>query len=175
MTTIMSKERAATSTRWTADPDETSVEFAVDTFWGLSTVRGRFDRFDGWYEVGPDGMKIEATIDADSLHTGNRKRDDHLRSADFFGADEHPQMRFTSTRVRRQGEAVLHVEGGLEAAGKVVPLEFDAWVEEVNGGLEIEALTTVDPRQFGMSSGRLGMIRPPATLHVKARLVEETS
>jgi polyisoprenoid-binding protein YceI len=170
MTTIMREERAAAPTRWKVDADKTFVEFAVDTFWGLSTVRGRFDRFDGRYEVGLDGMKIEATIDADSLHTGNRKRDEHLRSVDFFGAEEHPQVRFTSTRVRRQGEAVLHVEGGLEAAGKVVPLEFDTWVEEVNGGLEIEALTTVDPRQFGMSKGPLGMIRPQATLHVKAHL-----
>ena len=80
MTTIMREERAAAPTRWKVDADKTFVEFAVDTFWGLSTVRGRFDRFDGRYEVGPDGMKIEATIDANSLHTGNRKRDEHLRS-----------------------------------------------------------------------------------------------
>ena len=58
----------------------TSVDFAVKTFWGLTTVHGRFDRFDGAYEVGPDGTKIELTIDVDSLDTGNAMRDKHLRS-----------------------------------------------------------------------------------------------
>ena len=65
---------------------------------------------------------------------------------------------------------MLHVEGDLEAAGEVVPLEFDATVEQVDDGLEVEATTTVDQRQLGMSSGQLGMIRRPATLHVKTRL-----
>ena len=175
MTTIMSKERATTSTRWNANTDESSVEFAVKTFWGLVTVRGRFDRFDGWYEVGPDGTTIELSIDASSIDTGNHMRDKHLRSTDFFHVAEHPQVRFTSTLVRYGGDGMLQVGGVLEAAGKVVPLAFDATVQQAGRGLEIEATTTVDPQRFGMSSGRLGMIRRPATLHVKARLEETRS
>jgi polyisoprenoid-binding protein YceI len=170
MITIESEARAVAPARWSVDRDETSVAFAVKTFWGLATVRGRFDRFGGSYEVGPDGTKIELTIDADSLDTGNRTRDKHLRSADFFGVAEHPQVRFTSTRVRDAGDGTLHVEGDLEVAGKVVPVEFDATVQQVDHGLLVEATTIVDHRQFGMSSGQLGMIRPPARLHVAARL-----
>ena len=49
-------------------------------------------------------------------------------------------------------------------------LEFPATVRQLDDALEIEATVTVDHRQLGMSSGRLGMIRPPATLHVNARL-----
>ena len=64
----------------------------------------------------------------------------------------------------------MRIEGSLQAAGKVVPVEFDATVQLVDDSLEVEATTTVDHRQLGMSSGQLGMIRPPATLHVKARL-----
>ena len=79
-------------------------------------------------------------------------------------------MRFTSTRVRAVGDGRLHVEGGLEAAGQVVPLEFDATVQEVGDGLQVDAATTVDQRQFGMSSGQLGMIRPSVVMHVSARL-----
>ena len=169
MTITPSEQR---TTRWIVDVEDASTGFAVKTFWGLATVRGGFDRFDGSYEVGPDGPKIELTIDADSLDTGNKTRDRHLRSTDFFRVDEHPHVRFNSTRVRQAGDGVLHVEGRLEAAGKVVPLEFDAGVQPVESGLEIEATTTVDQRQLGMSSGRLGMIRPPATLHVKARVHE---
>ena len=150
--------------------DETSVDFAVKTFWGLTTVRGQFDRFDGSYEVGPDGTKIELTIDADSIDTGNRTRDRHLRSTDFFDVAEHPQVRFTSTRVHHAGDGLLRIAGSLEAAGKVVPLEFDATARQVDDAFEVEATTTVDQRQLGMSSGQLGMIRGPATLHIKARL-----
>lgn len=170
MTATEIEQRAATPTHWTVDGDETSVDFAVKTFWGLATVRGQFDRVDGSYEGGPEGATIELTVDADSLATGNRTRDKHLRSSDFFGVADHPQVRFTSTHVRQTDDRMLHVEGRLEVAGTSVPLEFDASVEQVPSGLEIEATTTIDQRQLGMSSGQLGMIRPPATLHVKARL-----
>jgi polyisoprenoid-binding protein YceI len=77
MTALEIEQRTATSTRWTVDPSETSVEFDIKTFWGLMTVHGRFDRFDGSYEVGPGGTTIELTIDADSLDTGNATRDKH--------------------------------------------------------------------------------------------------
>ncbi len=170
MTATLIEQRTAAPTRWSVDEAESSVEFAVKTFWGLTAVRGRFDRFGGWYETGPEGTTIELTIDADSLDTGNSMRDKHLRSADFFGVAEHPAVRFTSTRVHHVTDSILHVAGHLEAAGNVVPLEFAATVQQVGHGLEVEATTTVDHHLFGMSSGRLGMIRPPATLHVKARL-----
>jgi polyisoprenoid-binding protein YceI len=172
MTTTATLERTAASTRSPLDRAGTSVEFDVETFWGLTTVHGRFDRFDGSYEIGPDGARIELTVDADSIDTGNRTRDKHLRSSAFFHIAEHPQVRFTSTRVTETGAGTLHVEGILEAAGKVVPLEFDATVQHVGGCVEIETTTTVDQHRLGMSSGLLGMIRRPATLHVRARLAE---
>jgi polyisoprenoid-binding protein YceI len=79
-------------------------------------------------------------------------------------------VRFTSTRVHHVTGEALHVVGHLEAAGNVVELEFPAFVRQLGDALEIEATATIDPRRLGMSTGRLGMIRPPATLHVKARL-----
>jgi polyisoprenoid-binding protein YceI len=170
MTITATEQRAVAPARWTVDPDESSVEFAVKTFWGLMTVRGRFDRFDGSYEIGPEGAKIELTIDADSLDTGNSIRDRHLRSTDFFHVVKHPHVRFTSTRVHDVDGRILHVVGRLEAAGRSVLLEFPATVRPVGDGFEVEATTTVDQSQLGMSSGQLGMIRRPVTLHVKARL-----
>jgi polyisoprenoid-binding protein YceI len=170
MTTTATEQRTTAPTRWAVDSANTSVEFTVETFWGLMTVHGRFDRFGGSYEIGPNGTKIELAIDADSLDTGNATRDKHLRSTDFFHVAEHPHLRFTSTGVEHAGDGVLRVEGDLDAAGTVVPLQFDATVEQAGDLLELETTTTVDHRQLGMSSGRLGMIRPPATLHVKARL-----
>jgi polyisoprenoid-binding protein YceI len=172
MSITQTTPRASVPTRWAVDPEKSSVEFAVKTFWGLTTVRGRFERFDGWYDATPDRQSIELTIDAGSLNTENGKRDEHLRSADFFHIADHPQVRFAATSVRNFGDGTLHVEGGLDAAGVVVPLEFDAAVRQVGEELEVEAATTVDPRRFGMSSGHLGMIRPPAKLYITARLSE---
>jgi polyisoprenoid-binding protein YceI len=169
-TITTTEQRVVAPTRWTVEPDESFVEFAVKTFWGVATVHGSFDRFDGSYENGPDGATIELTIEADSLDTGNKTRDKHLRSTDFFHITEHPRVRFTSTRVHDVNGEILHVVGRLEAAGNVVPLEFPATIRPVGDGLEVEATTTVDQSQLGMSSGQLGMIRRPATLHVKAHL-----
>lgn len=159
-----------TTTRWKVDPERSSVEFDVKTFWGLMTVHGRFDRFDGSYEIGPGGETIELAIDADSVDTGNGTRDKHLRSSDFFHVVEHPQLRFTSTRVHDVADGILHVVGHLEAAGNKTLLEFPAAIRSVGDELEVEATTTVDQSELGMSSGQLGMIRTPATLHVVARL-----
>jgi polyisoprenoid-binding protein YceI len=175
MTTNNTDRRPASATRWSVEPGNSSVSFAVKTFWGAITVRGTFDRFEGFYEVGPEGTKIALTVDVDSLDTGNAKRDKHLRSDDFFHLAQHPQVRFTSTRVRPAADGMLLVEGNLEVAGEVLPLELAATVQPAEGGLEIAASTALDPAQFGMSRGQFSMIRPPAVLTVTARLSEENA
>lgn len=75
MTATLSEHKTAAPTRWSVDDAESTVEFTVKTFWGLTTVQGRFDRFHGWYETGPGGTTIELTIDADSLATSIRGGD----------------------------------------------------------------------------------------------------
>ena len=168
-------ETETTVERWTADPSRTTVEFEVEHFWGLHTVRGGFRSFSGAYVEGPEGSAIELTIDAASVDTGCVARDEHLRSADFFGAEEHPHVRFTSTRVTGLGSGRVRVNGELEAAGKRVPLAFDASVRLIGGDLELEATTTVDQSRFGMVDGPLRNVARPTTLRVKARLVREPS
>ena len=156
--------------RWTLDQARSTVEFRVRHFWGLITVSGHFDRFGGTYTVGPDSRQIELTIDADSLVTANRRRDKHLRSADFFHVAAHPRTRFRSNSVVDAGDGTLRVSGELEAAGKTVPLNFDAAVREIGDELEVEATTTVDHRLLDMNWSPLGTLRAPSMLHVKARL-----
>lgn len=168
-------ETNTTVERWTADPSRTTVEFEVEHLWGLHTVRGRFRSFDGAYMVGPGGSRIELTIDAGSVDTGCPARDNHLRSADFFGADEHPLVRFTSTRVTGLRSGRAHVSGELEAAGRRVPLAFDASVRLIDGDLELDATTTVDQSRFGMSDGPFRNVRGPTTLRVRTRLVRSDS
>ena len=164
--THIQQEQAPTTKHWSVDGTNLSVEFAVKSFWGLSTVRGRFDRLRGSYSIGLEGARMELTIEADSLDTGNGRRDEHLRSPDFFDVARHPHIRFTSNRVADAGDGTLLITGELEAAGRVVPLEFTARIEELGSDLEVEATTTVDQRRLGMSSGPLAMIRPPARIRV---------
>jgi polyisoprenoid-binding protein YceI len=155
--------------RWRLDPTRSSVEFRTPTFWGRATVDGRFERAEGSLDLRRTPA-IDLTIDADSLTTNNRLRDRHLRSADFFNVEEHPQVRFVSDVVRVDGDR-LKVRGRLHAAGASLALEFDASLRRVGGELEIDATTSADHRQLGMSSGTFGMIPPHSELHVHARLV----
>ncbi len=166
-------EHATTTRRWAVDPAGGAVEFEVRNMWGLGTVHGRFGRFHGSYVADPEAPAIELTIDATSIDTGNGKRDEHLRAADFFDAGAHPDVTFTASRVVETGDGRLRVSGALEAAGTSVPVSLDASVRDLGDELEIDAETMVDQRELGMSSGPLAMIRPPARLHVRARLVPE--
>jgi polyisoprenoid-binding protein YceI len=64
------------TTRWNIDPVRSSAEFRLPNFWGLVKVKGHFDRVDGWLEIDDDGShRLELIIDAASVNTGNRQRD----------------------------------------------------------------------------------------------------
>ena len=165
--------RTTAPRRWALDSARSTIEFRVPTFWGLSTVVGHFDRFDGFYgRDSEDVLAIELTIDADSLDTGTSTRDRHLRAEGFFNVHVHPQVRFTSTLISGL-DGTLAVAGHLEAAGRTVPVAVEATVRESGDELEIEATTTVDQRELGMTFSPLGMIRTPSTLHVRARLTPD--
>ena len=99
-------------------------------------VKGHFDRLHGWLEIGDDGRRrLELTIEADSVNTGNDKRDEHLRSADFFDAQRHPEVRFISTAVSDPVGRRLQVEGELLAAGNRVVLELEPTVQQTSDDL----------------------------------------
>lgn len=167
-------EGSSAATRWRLDPAGSKAEFRVPHFWGLVTVKGHFGHLDGWLNVDETGRRrMELTIDAASLDTGNPQRDKHLRSADFFDAEHNPEVRFHSTSVRDLGNGLLRVEGELVAAGLCVALDLQASLERSDGQLQIDASTVLDQRQLGMTWSPLGIARTPATLHVHALLRRE--
>jgi polyisoprenoid-binding protein YceI len=154
---------------WRLDPSRSSVEFNVRHFYGLMTVKGHFDRYEGTLDLGHDPA-VQLTIDADSLDTKNAKRDAHLRSPDFFDVEHHPQVRFLSDSAVLDGNT-LKVRGQLHAAGKHVPLELHGTVRNVDDGLEIEAITHADHRKLGMTWSPLGILRAPSKLIVRGGLI----
>jgi polyisoprenoid-binding protein YceI len=158
-------------TRWRLDPAGSSAEFRAPYLWGLGSVGGRFQRLDGWLEVDDDDRwTMELTIDAAGVDTGNDRRDKHLRSAAFFDAENHPEVRFRSRRVIDHGGGRLHVVGELEAAGGRAPLPVEVTVRRSGGRFELDAAASVDQRQLGMTFSPLGVIRTPTALSVHARL-----
>jgi polyisoprenoid-binding protein YceI len=156
---------------WQLDPRRSSVEFRARHVWGLASVKGHFDGCHGQLDLSANPA-IELTIDAASVQTGNRKRDRHLRSADFFDAENHPRVRFVSDSVDVQGDR-LKVRGRLSARDRSIPLELDARVRDVDGELEIEAAATAPHRELGMTFSPLGMIPPHSELSVKAHLIRD--
>src|SRR6185503_11128305 len=100
---------------WRFDPAYTTVEFSVRNLW--YTVRGRFRTLEGSIvldETDVGQSSVLARIKARSIDTGNKRRDAHLQSADFFDADNFPEIEFQSTRVARgKDRDSLDVEGSL--------------------------------------------------------------
>lgn len=156
---------------WGLDPERSSAEFRVPTYWGLTTVHGRFKRLSG--SLRTDGS-IQLTIDAASLRTGNFLRDRHLRSADFFDTDRHPEVSFRSPGLERRPDGSWRLSGELSAAGHRLALDLTPTVDATDDHLQIAAETSVDQHHLGMTVTRFG-IRTPATLTVHADLRLVTS
>src|SRR3954452_18840722 len=154
---------------WQLDLTRSSVEFHVRHFYSLMTVKGEFADYDGTLDLRAEPA-VELTLQASSLNTKMAKRDAHLRSGDFFDVEQHPQIRFRSDSAHLDGDT-LTVHGQLHAAGRSIPLALDATVRELDGELEIEAVTEADHRELGMTWSPLGILRAPSKLIVRGRLV----
>jgi polyisoprenoid-binding protein YceI len=122
---------------------------------------------------GDDQWSLDLTLDAAGLDTGNRRRDRHLRSPDFFDVEHHPEVRFHSSSVEDHGGGRLDVEGELEAAGRRAKLQVEVTVSHAGDLLELDAAATVDQRLLGMTFSPLRVISTPTALSVHARLRPE--
>ncbi|MBU1802841.1 MAG: YceI family protein [Actinobacteria bacterium] len=143
---------------WTIDAVHSHVGFMIKHMM-VSKVRGHFGTFSGTIVTGatPDTSSVEATIEATSINTGNPMRDDHVRSADFFDAAEHPQLTFRSTGVRLV-EGDFLIDGDLTIRGVTQPVtltmgppEFGPGMEEGTGKAGFSATTEIVRHDFGVS------------------------
>jgi polyisoprenoid-binding protein YceI len=175
MTTPATETRIIETTRWRIDPTRSSIEFHVKMLWRMMTVKGRFSRFQGTLDLSGDPA-IELTIEAASLDTKNEKRDEHLRSPDFFNVEMHPYIRYVSeTATLEDGRLVAR--GRLHARGVTRPLSVEATLRDAGEELELEAVTVVDYHEIDMTWGKmwhkLGLLSTPGKLVVKGRLVRD--
>ncbi len=139
------------------DPAHTQIGFVVRHMM-VAKVRGRFTKFDGRVVIGedPSESSVEVTIEAASIDTREETRDNHLRSADFFDAENFPSLTYTSTKVAHAGKNRWTVDGDLTIHGvtRSVPLEveFEGGVKDPYGNLKIgfSAEGEVDREEFGL-------------------------
>ena len=116
--------------KWTIDPAHSQVQFKVKHMM-ISTITGSFQKYDADIEVPGDDLsaaKVEFRADVDSITTNNEQRDGHLKSADFFGAADHPQVTFKMKRaeaVDKDGSWTLYGDLGMNGKTKEVKLDVE--------------------------------------------------
>jgi polyisoprenoid-binding protein YceI len=145
--------------KWDFDLSHSSVSFHVRHLM-ISKVHGRFASWTGTLELDEQDLtksRLEVTIDAASVDTKEPKRDDHLRSADFFDVEKYPTLTFTSKEIKRAGDDRYLVAGDLTIHGitKAVTLEVeggeqvkDPWGDTRTG---FSAKTQVNRKDFGLT------------------------
>jgi polyisoprenoid-binding protein YceI len=142
---------------WKVDPAHSRFGFAVKHM-GVATVRGHFEEVDGTLVIGddPSAAKITGSAKTASVQTGVGQRDDHLRSADFFDAENHPELTFESTRIEAIDDETYKIVGDLTIHGETREIELEAEVGGVEVGMNdedrvgIEATGTLSRSDFNM-------------------------
>jgi polyisoprenoid-binding protein YceI len=159
---------APTMGAWSADPAHTEINFSVKHF--FTPVTGSFGDYEIDFDYNPENPEkstVEARIKVASINTGNQKRDDHLRSADWFEADKHPYMTFKSTSVRKVSDNKLIASGPLTIKGKSQQVEMPITIlgnqmipeemQQMMGGTKhvasFQATTVIDRGDFGVGVG----------------------
>jgi len=116
------------ASNWDIDPAHTTVGFSVRHMM-VSNVRGEFGKVTGavnWHDTDVTKSTAEATVDATTINTREPKRDDHLKSADFFDVAKYPTITFKSTTVKKLGADRLQIKGDLTMHGITKPVTLEA-------------------------------------------------
>jgi polyisoprenoid-binding protein YceI len=126
----------------------------------ISTVKGKFPKFTATAVVDekePTRAVVEASIDAASLDTGEAKRDEHLKSPDFFDVAKYPTITFKSTKVEAAGDRHFKLHGDLTMHGVTKPVVLDVEATQQVKGMRGEtragarATTKVNRKDFGIN------------------------
>jgi polyisoprenoid-binding protein YceI len=129
------------------DPSGSTIGFSVRQF--LGTAHGKFTKFNGKIDVDrerPENSSVTTQIDVRSIDTRIKKRDDHLRSAEFFNVEKFPQIAFKSRSVKQTGSQTGDILGDLTIHGVTKPVTLHVkLLTPLNETTRTRWAVTVDP------------------------------
>jgi polyisoprenoid-binding protein YceI len=145
---------------WIIDTDHSNVGFKVRHMM-VSNVKGDFARFSGNVDIDdkdPAKIKVDAVIETASINTGVAKRDEHLKSPDFFDVAKYPTMTFVSRKVKKEGLDKFKIYGQLTLHGVTKDVVLD--VQGLNNSFKdpwgtikkgASATTTINRKDYGLA------------------------
>jgi polyisoprenoid-binding protein YceI len=162
---------------YNVDPSHTTIQFKVRNM-GIMNVKGAFEKFKGTVDIDENDItksKVDVIIETSSINTGINKRDNHLRSPDFFDVAKFPAMMFVSTGVvAGTDKDKLKVTGNLTIKGvtKQVTLIVEG-PKNLQGDLKrvASSTATVNRQDFGVSWG--GVISDEVFITISTELVKQ--
>jgi polyisoprenoid-binding protein YceI len=162
-------EDAALAGEWFLDPARSSISLTNKSLWGLVPVRGVFRQVTGQGVVSPPGeVNGTMTVRAASVDTKHARRDTHLRSADFFDSDNHPEVVYTVDGIRPAGAGVT-VSGTLKVRDCTRPVGFNGTAEtSADGEVWLDAKVPISQGDFGLTWNLMGTIGKTTTITIHA-------
>lgn len=158
---------------WTLDASRSEVRLKSRSMWGLVPVTGVFGAVTGNGKVSAAG-EVSGTISvaARSVDTKNKKRDEHLRSADFFDVANHPDITFIADSIRPDNEGAA-VTGSITVRGRTRPASFPVKVSATDSEATLDGEVQVNRADFGLTWNQVGMASMHNTITVHAVFTRE--
>lgn len=167
---------AAERRAYVFDRAHSQINFIAEAL--LISAHGHFDRFDGQVQIDPENLEnstLNLTIETASINTRIERRDNHLRSPDFFDAASHPQITFASKSVRKVDDTNLVLTGDLTVRG--VTKTVDVPVEVVflrDGRGRFKGQFQINRQDFGVSyNSRMNPIEDMVTVQFDLNLMDQ--
>ncbi|MGN6493368.1 MAG: YceI family protein [Agriterribacter sp.] len=147
------------ATKWVIDPSHSELVFKIRHLM-ITNVTGSFKSFSSEVETEGDAFdtaQVTFTGKVDSITTGNDQRDGHLKSADFFDVENHPEFTFKSTSIKKKGGEDFELTGDLTLRGVTKPVTFnveaggivkDPW-GQVKAGFSVSG--KINRKDFGLN------------------------
>lgn len=145
---------------WTLIPEQSTIRFENTTMWGAVRIGGAFTEFGGSGEI-HDARTVTGRVDvkAASVNTNLGKRDEELRSANFFDVENYPDIAVVVNGGEPTDSDTVSLRADLTAKGITAPLPLRAHVEVLDdGGVRLRARATVKRKQWDITGNMLGMV-----------------
>ena len=158
---------------WNLAPERSTITFKIRNMWGLLKVKGRFTEFSGDGQLTNKGAVYgRLDIRAASLRTGIGRRDQHLRSADFFDVERYPEISVVITALEPTTGNAADLRASFTVKGINEPVPLPVNIAELNdGSVRISGETKVERSQFGLGWNKFGVMSPTATVAADAIFV----